>query len=94
MATIRSGMREQFDWSLFAAIATIALLGVTNLYSATSAAKASMVDIYVTQIYWIALGAVVAGAGRTNFDSPSGLTAGSRFLGARRCDRMVSPSTS
>jgi rod shape determining protein RodA len=60
MATIRSGMREQFDWSLFITIATIAFLGVTNLYSATSAAKASMVDIYITQIYWIALGALVA----------------------------------
>ena len=60
MATIRSGIREQFDWALFATIATIALLGVTNLYSATSAAKASMVDIYITQIYWIALGALVA----------------------------------
>ncbi len=57
---LRSGFREQFDWSLFGAIATIALLGITNLYSATSAAKASMADIYITQIYWIALGAGVA----------------------------------
>jgi rod shape determining protein RodA len=57
---LRSGLREQFDWPLFVTIATIAMLGVTNLYSATSAAKASMVDIYITQIYWIALGGVMA----------------------------------
>ena len=57
---IRSGIREQFDWSIFLAIATIALLGITNLYSATSAAKASMADIYISQIYWIVLGSVVA----------------------------------
>jgi rod shape determining protein RodA len=57
---LRGGLREQFDWPLFGAIATIAFLGVTNLYSATSAAKASMTDIYITQIYWIALGALVA----------------------------------
>lgn len=57
---LRGGIKEQFDWPLFGAIATIAFLGVTNLYSATSAAKASMVDIYITQIYWIGLGAVVA----------------------------------
>lgn len=57
---LRSGIREQFDWALFVTIATIAMLGVTNLYSATSAGRAAMADIYITQIYWIALGGAVA----------------------------------
>lgn len=58
--SIRGGIREQFDWPLFGVVALIAFLGVTNLYSATSAAKASMLDIYITQTYWIGLGALVA----------------------------------
>ena len=57
---IRGGLREQFDWALFVTVAAIALVGVTNLYSATSAAKEGMADIYMQQIYWLALGAAVA----------------------------------
>jgi rod shape determining protein RodA len=60
MMPIRGGMRDQFDWPLFVTVAAIALAGVTNLYSATSAGKPGMVDIYMTQIYWLALGAGVA----------------------------------
>jgi rod shape determining protein RodA len=57
---IRGGLREQFDWALFVTVAAIALVGVTNLYSATSAAAEGMADIYMQQIYWLALGAAVA----------------------------------
>jgi rod shape determining protein RodA len=57
---IRGGFRDQFDWPLFVTVAAIALMGVTNLYSATSAASSAMVDIYMTQIYWLALGSAVA----------------------------------
>ena len=57
---IRGGFRDQFDWPLFVAVAAIAVMGVTNLYSATSAASSHMVDIYMTQIYWLALGSGVA----------------------------------
>jgi rod shape determining protein RodA len=57
---VSRGIRDPFDWPLFLTVALIALMGVTNLYSATSAAKSGMADIYMTQIYWLALGAGVA----------------------------------
>ena len=59
MASLR-GFRDQFDWALFIAIASIALIGVVNLYSATSAAGPALRDVYITQIYWLTLGAGVA----------------------------------
>jgi len=60
VASIRGGMRDQFDWPLFVTVALIAVAGVMNLYSATSAASSGMADIYMTQIYWLALGSGVA----------------------------------
>ncbi|MFT3927179.1 MAG: rod shape-determining protein RodA [Myxococcales bacterium] len=57
---IRGGLKEQFDWPLFVTVAFIALAGVTNLYSATSAATDGMANIYMQQIYWLALGSGVA----------------------------------
>ncbi|MFW6050985.1 MAG: rod shape-determining protein RodA [Myxococcota bacterium] len=53
------GLRDQFDWPLFVAVAAIALVGVVNLYSATSAAGARG-DVYIQQIYWLTLGAGIA----------------------------------
>jgi rod shape determining protein RodA len=50
-------LREHFDWALFASAAAIAVIGVINLYSATSVARA---ELYITQIYWMALGTGVA----------------------------------
>lgn len=58
MALIR-GFREQFDWPLFVTVAAIALIGVVNLYSATSA-EGARGDVYIQQIYWLTLGAGVA----------------------------------
>lgn len=58
MAFVR-GLRDYFDWPLFIAAATIAVIGVVNLYSATSAPGARA-DIYIQQIYWLTLGAGVA----------------------------------
>jgi rod shape determining protein RodA len=59
----RRGLRvgEQFDWPLFLCIVTVAILGVVNLYSATSpylglATKSGLADIYVTQVYWLVVG--------------------------------------
>lgn len=57
--TFRSG--PQIDMPLLAAIVLIAILGVVNLYSATSvylgaAHRAGLADIYVSQIYWIVVG--------------------------------------
>ena len=58
MALVRT-LRDQFDWALFVSVAAIALIGVINLYSATSASGARS-EIYIQQIYWLTLGAGVA----------------------------------
>lgn len=49
-----------FDWPLFLAISTIAVLGVINLYSATSVSSGAIADLYLQQIYWVTLGAGLA----------------------------------
>lgn len=49
-------LRQHFDWSLFATVALIAVLGVVNLYSATSSTKLTLVR---QQLWWLALGSVV-----------------------------------
>jgi rod shape determining protein RodA len=58
MALVRT-MRDQFDWSLFVALATIATIGIVNLYSATSANPA-LSAMYIQQMYWLAFGSGVA----------------------------------
>jgi len=58
MALVRT-LRDQFDWALFVAVAAVSVLGVINLYSATSASPAHP-DLYIQQIYWLTLGAGVA----------------------------------
>lgn len=57
---LRRGFRDNFDWTLFVLTAAISVLGIVNLYSATSAASAGLRDIYIQQIYWLTLGAGVA----------------------------------
>jgi rod shape determining protein RodA len=52
--------RDQFDWPLFMTVASIAVIGVINLYSATSVAGPLRADNYIQQIYWLTLGAGVA----------------------------------
>lgn len=54
------GLRDQFDWPLFVTVAAIATMGVTNLYSATSAGGPATLDLYIQQIYWLTLGAGAA----------------------------------
>ena len=54
---------QTFDWALFLCVAAIAVLGVTNLYSATSAVHSGRADIYILQIYWLTIGAVAAVVG-------------------------------
>jgi len=56
---LNRGFRNYFDWPLFITVAIIAVIGVVNLYSATSAPGARA-DIYIQQIYWLTLGAGVA----------------------------------
>ncbi len=62
---IPSRVREHFDWTLFIAVAALAVIGVINLYSATSVARSAHADDYIQQIYWLVaggiLGTVVAG---------------------------------
>jgi rod shape determining protein RodA len=56
--------RDHIDWPLFIATALVAVLGVVNLYSATSVyfgtARAGLSDIYINQLYWLAIGGVAA----------------------------------
>lgn len=60
MPTNVRGFRDQFDWPLFVVSAAIAVVGVVNLYSATSASGQAYQDIYIQQIYWLTLGAGAA----------------------------------
>jgi len=53
--------REHFDWPLFLAVVGIAIIGVVNLYSATSPyiddpRRAGLADMYVQQVYWLVVG--------------------------------------
>ncbi|MFP6687018.1 MAG: rod shape-determining protein RodA, partial [Polyangiaceae bacterium] len=52
--------RDHFDWPLFLVTAVIAVLGVVNLYSATSVyfgtSRAGLSEIYINQLYWLAIG--------------------------------------
>lgn len=54
--------RDHFDWPLFLFAALLAVIGVINLYSATSAAKASLSEIYIQQLYYLVVGGILAGA--------------------------------
>lgn len=58
MALVRT-LRDQFDWPLFVGLAGIATIGIVNLYSATSANPA-ISELYIQQMYWLALGTGVA----------------------------------
>jgi len=61
--TFRSG--TNVDMPLLLVVVAIASIGVVNLYSATSAyvgaaTRAGLADVYVTQIYWLVVGFLVA----------------------------------
>jgi rod shape determining protein RodA len=51
--------RDQFDWALFLVTAGLAVIGVVNLYSATSVVRASLSDLYVQQVYWLVAGGIL-----------------------------------
>jgi rod shape determining protein RodA len=53
MVALARGFRDQFDWPLFVAVTAIAVIGVVNLYSASSTSGA---EIYIGQIYRLTLG--------------------------------------
>jgi rod shape determining protein RodA len=52
--------RDHFDWSLFLVAAVLAVVGVVNLYSATSVVRASLSEMYVQQVYWLVTGGILA----------------------------------
>lgn len=54
--------RESFDWTLFLTASALAVIGVINLYSATSVARAALSDIYIQQVYWLVLGGILGAA--------------------------------
>jgi rod shape determining protein RodA len=51
--------RDQFDWALFLVTSGLAVVGVVNLYSATSVVRASLSDLYVQQVYWLVAGGIL-----------------------------------
>jgi rod shape determining protein RodA len=53
-------LREHFDWTLFIAASALAVVGVINLYSATSVARSSQSEDYIQQIYWLVCGGILA----------------------------------
>src|SRR5690348_12549740 len=61
-ARVFSVPRDSFDWTLFLTASALAVVGVINLYSATSAARAALSDIYIQQVYWLVLGGILGSA--------------------------------
>lgn len=55
-----SSARDHFDWALFLVASALAVIGVINLYSATSAARGALADVYVQQVYWLVTGGILA----------------------------------
>lgn len=56
-----SRVRDRFDWPLFLVVVAISIIGVVNLYSATSPyigdpRRAGLADMYVQQVYWLVVG--------------------------------------
>ncbi len=52
--------RDNFDWALFLTASALAVIGVINLYSATSVSRAALSEIYIQQVYWLVLGGILA----------------------------------
>jgi rod shape determining protein RodA len=53
-------VRDHFDWTLFITVAALAVVGVINLYSATSVSHGSHSEDYIQQIYWLVGGGILA----------------------------------
>jgi rod shape determining protein RodA len=52
--------RDRFDWVLFITVAALAVVGVINLYSATSVSRSLHAEDYIQQIYWLVGGGILA----------------------------------
>jgi rod shape determining protein RodA len=53
-------IRERFDWALFIGAALVAVIGIVNLYSATSVYSGARAEQYVNQVYWLVAGGILA----------------------------------
>lgn len=53
--------RDHFEWPIFICAALIAVLGVLNLYSATSVYSGARAELYISQVYWLVVGGIVGG---------------------------------
>jgi rod shape determining protein RodA len=53
-------VRDHFDWALFLVAAMLAVVGVVNLYSATSVARSAYTEVYIQQVYWLVGGGILA----------------------------------
>jgi rod shape determining protein RodA len=58
--SLLGGTRDHFDWTLFLVAALLGVIGVVNLYSATSVARAALSEVYVQQVYWLVFGGILA----------------------------------
>ncbi|MCC6557641.1 MAG: rod shape-determining protein RodA [Polyangiaceae bacterium] len=59
--SLSSHDRDHFDWPLFIAAVSIAVLGVVNLYSATSVYSGARAELYISQVYWLFVGGIIGG---------------------------------
>jgi rod shape determining protein RodA len=59
-ARLLGRVRDHFDWALFLVACLLAVIGVVNLYSATSVARAALSDAYIQQVYWLVVGGILA----------------------------------
>jgi rod shape determining protein RodA len=53
-------VRDRFDWALFISAAMVAVIGIVNLYSATSVYSGARAEQYVNQVYWLVAGGILA----------------------------------
>jgi rod shape determining protein RodA len=53
-------VRDRFDWPLFIGAAMVAVIGIVNLYSATSVYSGARAEQYVNQVYWLVAGGILA----------------------------------
>jgi rod shape determining protein RodA len=53
-------IRERFDWALFISASLVAVIGIVNLYSATSVYSGARAEQYVNQVYWLVAGGILA----------------------------------
>ncbi len=56
----RTSDSKPFDWAFFIGAVLLACFGVVNLYSATSVSKGALTEVYLQQVYWFVVGAILA----------------------------------